>query len=79
MGIRFPNDLFSLKELVRETCIGIDGELILKEYPTKTASPTTLKTHLEKLRKSASVPYPAESASIVVVNSSVAPPITGAV
>jgi len=45
------NDLFSLKELVRETCMEIKGELILKEYPTKTASPKTLKTHLEKLRK----------------------------
>ena len=45
------NDLFSLKELVRETCMDIKGELILKEYPTKTASPKTLKTHLERLRK----------------------------
>jgi archaellum biogenesis ATPase FlaH len=44
-------DLFSLKDNVYETCIEIPGELILKEYPTKTASPRTLRNHLEKLIK----------------------------
>ena len=44
-------DLFSLKDKVYETCIQVPGELILKEYPTKTASPRTLRNHLEKLVK----------------------------
>ena len=44
-------DLFSLKDKVYETCIQVPGELILKEYPTKTASPRTLRNHLEKLIK----------------------------
>ena len=44
-------DLFSLKENVYETCIEVEGELILKEYPTKTASPRTLRNHLEKLKR----------------------------
>jgi replicative DNA helicase len=28
------------------------GELIIKEYPTKSASVNTLRAHLEKLKKS---------------------------
>ena len=43
-------DLFSLKEQVYEKCVDIEGELIIKEYPTKSASPRTLCNHLEKLK-----------------------------
>jgi replicative DNA helicase len=45
------NDLFQLKELVYEAVQEIEGRLIIKEYPTKSASSRTLSTHLEKLRK----------------------------
>ena len=44
-------DLFQLKELVYETVQDVEGTLIIKEYPTKSASTRTLSTHLEKLRK----------------------------
>jgi len=43
-------DLFSFKEQIFETVQELEGNLIIKEYPTKSASPTTIKTHLEKLR-----------------------------
>ena len=43
-------DLFTLKEQVYEKCVDIEGELIIKEYPTKSASTRTLTTHLEKLK-----------------------------
>ena len=46
------SDLFSRKEEVYETCIDVEGELIIKEYPTKSASIGTLRSHLEKLKKS---------------------------
>tara|TARA_B100001094_G_scaffold284106_1_gene297363 strand:+ start:5071 stop:6444 length:1374 start_codon:yes stop_codon:yes gene_type:complete len=45
------SDLFAFKQDVYESCLEVDGELIIKEYPTKTASPNTLRAHLEKLRK----------------------------
>jgi len=44
-------ELYQLKELVYETVQDIEGTLIIKEYPTKSASTRTLSTHLEKLRK----------------------------
>ena len=43
-------DLFTLKEQVYEKCVDVEGELVIKEYPTKSASPRTLCTHLEKLK-----------------------------
>lgn len=43
------NDLFENKEKVLETVKNIEGKLIVKEYPTKTASTNTLKAHLDKL------------------------------
>tara|TARA_B100000131_G_C18116871_1_gene611569 strand:+ start:1934 stop:3313 length:1380 start_codon:yes stop_codon:yes gene_type:complete len=43
--------LFHRKEDVLEAISEIEGTLIIKEYPTKTASPNTLRTHLEKLKK----------------------------
>jgi len=43
--------LFHRKEEVLE-CIGdLEGSLLIKEYPTKTASPNTLRAHLDKLKK----------------------------
>ncbi len=43
--------LFARKEEVLESISDIPGGLIIKEYPTKTASCNTLRTHLEKLKK----------------------------
>ena len=45
------NDLYTMKELVYEAVQEVEGTLIIKEYPTKSASTRTLSTHLEKLRK----------------------------
>ena len=43
--------LFGRKDEVLE-CIGdLEGSLIIKEYPTKTASTNNIRTHLEKLKK----------------------------
>ncbi len=43
--------LFNRKDEVLENISDLEGTLIIKEYPTKTASPNTLRTHLEKLKK----------------------------
>ena len=45
------SDLHVLKEEIYEKVTDLPGELIIKEYPTKSASPNDLKIHLEKLRK----------------------------
>ena len=45
------NDLYIMKEMVYEAVQEVDGRLIIKEYPTKSASTRTLTAHLEKLRK----------------------------
>jgi len=44
-------DLFSFKEQIYETVESLEGGLIVKEYPTKSASTKTIETHLEKLRQ----------------------------
>jgi archaellum biogenesis ATPase FlaH len=44
------SDLFNHKDLVRETIEKIEGSLIVKEYPTKSASVETLTHHLERLK-----------------------------
>ena len=44
-------DLNSFKEQVYEEISDLEGSLIIKEYPTKSASTQTIKTHLEKLKK----------------------------
>jgi len=49
-GIPLPQ-LFSCKEGIYETVKDLDGQLIIKEYPTKTASPNTIRSHLERLRQ----------------------------
>ena len=43
--------LFHKKEEILEAIGDLGGGLIIKEYPTKTATPNVLRTHLEKLKK----------------------------
>ena len=43
--------LFYQKDEVLESISDLQGTLIIKEYPTKSASPNTIRTHLEKLKK----------------------------
>ena len=42
--------LMSFKEKIYEEVQDIEGRLIVKEYPTKSATTHTIKTHLEKLK-----------------------------
>ena len=44
-------DLNTFKEQVYEEISDLQGTLIIKEYPTKSASTQTIKTHLDKLKK----------------------------
>tara|TARA_R100001510_G_C7654614_1_gene213323 strand:- start:1872 stop:3248 length:1377 start_codon:yes stop_codon:yes gene_type:complete len=44
------SQLHSFKEEIYEQVQDMDGVLIVKEYPTKSASSRSLRTHLEKLR-----------------------------
>jgi len=43
-------DLRIFKEEIYEKLQNLDGRLIVKEYPTKSSSVNTLKSHLEKLK-----------------------------
>ena len=43
------SQLFSSKEGIYETVKDIEGQLIVKEYPTKSASPNVIRNHLERL------------------------------
>jgi replicative DNA helicase len=43
-------NLVAFKEQIYEEVQDISGRLIVKEYPTKTASTQTIRNHLEKLR-----------------------------
>jgi len=43
-------NLGTFKERIYEEVQDIEGKLIVKEYPTKTASTQTVRNHLEKLR-----------------------------
>tara|TARA_R100001079_G_scaffold52772_1_gene26962 strand:- start:501 stop:1871 length:1371 start_codon:yes stop_codon:yes gene_type:complete len=45
------NDLMDKKDEIYEKIKDIDGRLIIKEYPTKTASVKTIKNHLDKIVK----------------------------
>ena len=45
------NDLYHSKDMIYEKVQEVPGRLIVKEYPTKSASTATLKNHIEKLRK----------------------------
>ncbi len=46
------NDLHDFKDHIAEKVADVEGELIVKEYPTKSASVSTLRNHLERLRRS---------------------------
>jgi archaellum biogenesis ATPase FlaH len=43
-------DLYSFKEQIFDTVQNLTGKLIVKEYPTKSATTNTIKLHLEKLK-----------------------------
>ena len=45
------SDLHNFKEEIYKEIKDMDGSLIIKEYPTKSASPNVLRSHLEKLKK----------------------------
>jgi len=45
------DELINKKDEVYDVIKDIDGQLIVKEFPTKSASTITLKTHLEKIRQ----------------------------
>ena len=45
------SNLFARKDEVLEIIGDVEGQLIIKEYPTKTASTNTIRAHLEKLKK----------------------------
>jgi len=47
----YLKDLFHEKDKIYEEIKDLDGQLFIKEYPTKSASVTTIVNHLEKLRQ----------------------------
>ena len=49
-GIRL-NEVKERKQDIKKTLDGLDGTLIVKEYPTKTATTNTIRAHLEKLKQ----------------------------
>ncbi len=59
IGIRYDScltgvgltELHSFKEMIYEKVQEIKGKLIIKEYPTKSATTQTIKAHLEKLKQ----------------------------
>jgi hypothetical protein len=50
------SDLHTFKDSIYETVKNLPGKLIIKEYPTKSASSKTIRNHLEKLRKRGNEP-----------------------
>ena len=42
---------FNFKEEIYEQIKDVEGKLIIKEYPTKSASPKTIRNHLERLHQ----------------------------
>ena len=49
-GVRL-NDAPLFKDQIHESVEGIEGNLIVKEYPTKSASTNVIKAHLDKLHQ----------------------------
>ena len=45
------DDVVAQKEAIYDNIKNIDGQLIVKEYPTKSATTITIKNHLEKIRQ----------------------------
>jgi replicative DNA helicase len=64
VGLRFDacltkkplSSLKSLKDEVYEDIVNVPGKLVIKEYPTKSASVATIRAHIEKLRQRDFVP-----------------------
>ena len=54
-GIRL-NEVKDRKVDIKKTLDGLDGSLIIKEYPTKTATTNTIRAHLEKLKQQGTIP-----------------------
>lgn len=50
------DDLLTFKEQVFEEVQDIEGKLIIKEYPTKSATTQTIRNHLDKLKMHGTVP-----------------------
>lgn len=50
------DDLQDNKEKIIQEVKNIDGQLIIKEYPTKSATTNTIRSHLEKLKRQGIVP-----------------------
>jgi len=44
------NDVYSFKENIYEKVSELEGSLIIKEYPTKSATTNSIKMHLERLK-----------------------------
>jgi replicative DNA helicase len=49
-GVRL-GDLHAMKDMVYDSIKEVEGQLIIKEYPTKSATVNILRSHLEKLQK----------------------------
>jgi KaiC/GvpD/RAD55 family RecA-like ATPase len=45
------DELLDKKDAIFDTIKDVDGQLIIKEYPTKSATTTTIKNHLDKTRQ----------------------------
>ena len=43
------NEIYNYKNKVHEFVQGIEGKLIVKEYPTKSATTAMIKNHLDRL------------------------------
>ena len=50
------SDIINFKEEVYDEIKDLDGTLVIKEYPTKSASTNTIKAHLSKLIKRGIIP-----------------------
>jgi replicative DNA helicase len=50
------DELMDRKEEIRESLKSIDGNLIVKEYPTKTATINTISAHITKLKQQGITP-----------------------
>ena len=49
-GVRL-SDLQVMKDMVYDSIKDVEGKLVIKEYPTKSATVNNLRSHLEKLKK----------------------------
>lgn len=44
------SDVFSFKEMIYEKVSELEGSLVIKEYPTKSATTNSIRLHIEKLK-----------------------------